>query len=59
MKAKIEIEIKADDLETKYAHKISVKDMKDELRNMLFEIAEDWVLRNQEPDIDFKNEFKK
>jgi hypothetical protein len=32
----------------------SKEEIKEELKNMLFEVCEEWVLRGQEPDLEFE-----
>ena len=43
-------EVEEDDEE----YKPTEKEMKEELTQVLFEICEDWVLRGQEPEFEFK-----
>jgi len=45
MKIKLEMELEATEVLT--------EDIKEELKQMLFEVCEDWVLKGQEPDLDF------
>lgn len=33
--------------------KITEEEIKEELKQQLFEVCEDWVVRGQEPDLDF------
>ena len=59
MKVKLEMHIDNDCLKLlkgRYENstrKVTIKDLKEELTQMLFEVCEDWVLHQQEPDLEF------
>ena len=50
MKAKLEMELKEEE------KIIEDKDIKEELKQMMFEVCEDWAVRGQEPELIFEEE---
>jgi hypothetical protein len=52
MKAILSVEIDENELE----EKITKEELKEELTQILFEVCEEWVLRGQEPDLEFIEE---
>ena len=55
MKIKLELELDYDESTLKeLKEKITEEDYKEELTQMLFEVCEEWVLRGQQPDLEFE-----
>jgi len=56
---KIKLELSLDNgclelLKERKGDKVTMEDMKEELTQMLFEVCEGWVLRQDEPNLEFE-----
>jgi len=59
MKIKLEMEITKKDMEdVKLTDDVSKEEFLEELKQRMFEVCEDWVLRGQEPDMEVEDERK-
>ena len=57
MKVRLEVELSPEQKEWREEdEKISDKDVKLELTQMLFEVCEDWVRHGQQPDLEYVEE---
>jgi len=53
MKVRLEMELKAKDVKEALSDKVTREQIKEYLTDSLIEVCEDWVLRGQQPDLEF------
>ena len=54
MKIELRMELDKKEIERETGKKITKDEIEEELTQMLFEVCEEWVLRGQQPDLEFK-----